>query len=101
MKRSKRLWTGLIILATLCVGCVLAGCDSLYDVAPKEYGAWDGNYIYLGNVRCKTTGEEEERLIERVEKEGVSYEVTHTLDHLFVEEELYLCTQICLVVWME
>lgn len=44
----------------LAVGCLsaLSGCRP--DYIPDGFGEWDGNYIYKGNVRSKTTGEDGE-----------------------------------------
>ena len=46
----------------------LVGCDSYEDFIPLEedYGLWDGYYIYYGNVKCKTTGEDEQTLVNEI-----------------------------------
>ena len=93
MKAGKRVLTIVSSIAIACL-CCFTGCDSLYDVAPKEYGEWDGNYIYAGNVRCKTTGEDDEYLIESLMKDGEKYTVVETTDYQYVGDDIYLCLSV-------
>ena len=81
-----------LLLAICFLG--MTSCQSLYDIAPKSYGEWDGNYIYCGNVRCKTTGEEDDYLIETLEKDGVAYTVMETTDCLYEGDDIYMCLQL-------
>ena len=47
---------------------VLCSCTKYEDLVPNsdDYASWDGLYIYKGNYRSKTTGEDEERLIKNI-----------------------------------
>ena len=89
MKAKK---TKLGILAGLLAGCCfLTSCTSLYDVAPKAYAEWDGNYIYCANMRSKTTGEGEEYLIETLTKDGTDYTFNYARDYAYVGDDIYMC----------
>lgn len=90
---KKKRFLGLI-LATVCSLGAFSGCASLNEIAPKAYGEWDGNYIYRGNVRSKTTGEDDEYLVESVAWEGVEYAVKDTLDSMYLEDVAYLCLSV-------
>ena len=58
-KTAKKLFCIGLALATL----FLSACEdpTFEELIPESYGAWEGNYIYRGNVRSKTTGENPER----------------------------------------
>lgn len=88
MKKLFSLTTATVLL--LCSGTFF-GCKELSDIAPTSYGAWDGNYIYRGNVRSKTTGEDSEYLVTELTIDGVDYQVTGTTDFAYYEEDIYLC----------
>lgn len=82
----------LALLLTLICCFIFFSCgETLSDVVPKEYGEWDGNYIYSKNLRCKTTGEEDTVLVSKIIRDGVEYTVTETTDYLYIGEELYMC----------
>ena len=89
MKAKKK---KLGILAGLLAGCCfLTSCTSLYDVAPKAFAEWDGNYIYCANMRSKTTGEGEEYLIETLTKDGTDYTFNYARDYAYVGDDIYMC----------
>lgn len=92
--KAKKILAGMLAVATLAACVSFSGCQTLYEVAPKAYGEWDGNYIYRGNVRSKTTGVGDEYLIESVTHEGVEYAVTETTDFTYVGDNIYLCLQL-------
>jgi len=71
---------------------LLAGCDSYEDIVPSEdeLGLWEGNYIYQGNLRTKTTGENTETLVSEVTYESKTYEIDETLDYRYVNNEIFL-----------
>lgn len=76
MKRLKKLLTiGISFLLMLCTSVSLFGCKNIYDYKPKAYGEWEGNYIYRGNYRSKTTGEDCEQLVSEVVYEGITYQL--------------------------
>lgn len=60
------------------------------DLVPEAYGEWDGNYIYRGNVKSKTTGDDAQYLVQSVELGGVSYQVLYCNDYDVAENTLYL-----------
>lgn len=60
------------------------------DLVPETYGEWDGNYIYRGNVKSKTTGEDAQYLVQSVEINGASYQVLYCNDYDVEGNTLYL-----------
>ena len=88
---KKKTLSIILAVITLTSCCFMTGCGELVDVAPKSYAEWDNNYIYRGNVRTKTTGEDEEILIESLVKNSVEYTVTTTYDYQYLEDEIYMC----------
>ena len=90
--KKKLLKIGACVLAAACflgVG-VFAACQSMGDLVPEKYGEWEGNYIYLGNGRCKTTGEDFERLVKTVETDGKQYTVSKCLSAQNKGNETYM-----------
>lgn len=81
------------IFAVALVLIVLPGCDCTTTVEdltpdPSAYCEWDGNYIYRGNMRAKTTGEDVELLLSSVEINGEIYDigaVTSSSKYRFVD----------------
>ena len=71
----KKLFSIILAVATLFSCFALSGCKDVYDYKPESYGEWDGNYVYSGNYRSKTTGEDGERLVSEVVDEGITYQV--------------------------
>lgn len=86
----KRMKVFVVALAAVCALGTFTACDDFSDFVPNEYGAWDGNYVYLGNVKGKTTGEDPETLVSSVVIEEKTYTVEHCADYAFVGETLYL-----------
>ena len=60
------------------------------DVVPEEYGEWDNNYVYRGNGRSKTTGEDYEQLVNSVEIEGENYTVLACADFEIKGDDVYM-----------
>ncbi len=90
MKRLKKIFSvafATLLCVTICVGCQHQSMD---DVAPETYGAWDGYYVYRGNGKCKTTCEDYEQLVTTVEIEEISYSVTECVDCKIVDETMYM-----------
>jgi len=79
-----------VVLATLCFCGVLFSCQKWEDVLPKSYGEWDGNYLYHGNGKCKTTGEDFERLVESVEIGEKTYAVIGCVDSEWKGDDIYM-----------
>ena len=69
---------------------VLSSCQSFGDLVPTEYGAWENHYIYRGNVRSKTTGEDAETLVGSVTHGEIVYETKDCLDYAFSGDDIYL-----------
>ncbi len=87
----------LILVLFLCSAVIFSsGCT--LDVeellpSPEEYGEWDGNYIYRGNVRAKTTGEDEELCVPEIKYEEEIYELTYSpdqIDFLYIDDNTIL-----------
>ena len=81
----------ITIICTVLLIFTLFSCVSYEEIKPNEsdYATWDGNYIYYGNKRCKTTGEKEETLIEYVDYEEVRYYVEDTIDFCYIDNVIY------------
>lgn len=79
------------LASALAVGClsIFSGCKP--DYIPDGFGEWEGNYVYKGNVRSKTTGEDGERLVTEVVLDGVVYDATRCTDYEFFGDDIYLC----------
>lgn len=76
-------------------GVLLAGCyPDLEELVPDAYGGWDDNYVYYGNFRSKTTGEDTEILIKRVDLNGTTYDVTDWTDFECVGDDMYICLSV-------
>ena len=65
----------LCLTIFICLG--IASCTKYEDILPNEsdYASWDGNFIYKGNYKSRTNGENEKVLIEYVEYDGHKYYV--------------------------
>ncbi len=84
--------------ALLLVGCIVfAGCQSFDDLIPEEYGEWDNHYIYRGNVRSKTTGEDWEYLVTEVETDAHIYTVQSCADYAISGDDIYMCLTLACV----
>ena len=60
-KKMMAVTAGLLACCTLGAGCQIH--RSFSSLVPEQYGAWDNYYVYHGNVRSKTTGEDGEYLV--------------------------------------
>ena len=90
MKKIKRLLSiGISIFFSLGVAC-MAACQTMGDVVPEEYAEWDNNYVYRGNGRSKTTGEDYEQLVNSVEIEGENYTVLACADFEIKGDDVYM-----------
>ena len=89
MKKLGTILTGLLAFCMLGCGCTIH--QSFGNLVPEEYGAWENHYIYHGNVRSKTTGEDAELLVSNVEWAGENCAVVTCVDSAIVGDELYLC----------
>ena len=90
MMKKRKIATILTAVALTCC-CFMTSCTSLYDLAPASYAEWDGNYIYYANSRSKTTGQDDEYLIETLQYEDAEYSVYDVLDFAYKGDEVYLC----------
>ena len=90
MKKIKRLLTiALTALFAFGAFCVSA-CQTMEDIIPETYGEWEQNYLYRGNGRTKTTGEDYEKLVETVEIDGVSLNAIYCLDSKIHGDDMYM-----------
>lgn len=85
----------IAVAAGVMAFCILGtGCQihqSFSNLVPEEYGAWDNYYIYHGNVRSKTTGDDAELLVSSIEWEGENCTVASCADSAIVGDDVYLC----------
>ena len=88
-KKMMAITAGLLACCTLGAGCQIHRTFS--SLVPEEYGAWDNYYIYHGNVRSKTTGENGENLVTSVELDGKNYTVNSCDDSAIVGDDIYMC----------
>lgn len=82
-----------IIILIIFLFFSLSGCIKSYeDLIPdqKEFGSWDGNYVYHGNKRTKTTGEDLEVLVKEIEYGGITYEFVMLRHFTFHNDEIYM-----------
>lgn len=92
MKRMKK--TSLAWIATISAALLaFAGCDFSHYV-PEEFGTWENNYIYRGNVRSKTTGEDWQYLVNEVSAESGNYSVLSCEDYAILGDDIYLCLRL-------
>jgi len=86
MKKSfTAIMAGILTCCMLGVGC------NFSSIVPEEFGEWESNYIYRGNVRSKTTGENGETLVTQVTKGDKTYAVLSCADYAFVGDDIYMC----------
>ncbi len=85
----KLLSAGLAVMFFFNFTCLLS-CQKMEDLAPKQYGKWDNNYIYRGNGRAKTTGEDYEQLVKTVTIGQDIYSVLECVDFEIEEEDIYM-----------
>jgi len=89
--RGKKLLQGISIIMAL---FLFTGCN-YEDTIPDNYelGLWEGNYIYQGNLRTKTTGENTETLVSEISYESKTYEIGDTVDYRFVNNDILLIVE--------
>lgn len=83
-----------MLASVLTFGVLGTGCqihNSFDSLVPDTYGAWENHYIYRGNVRSKTTGEESTYLVTEVSADKETYTVESCLDSDILGDDLYLC----------
>lgn len=89
MMKMMRKWA--CILGFILLFVFIGGCSRSYeDVVPKSYGAKDGNYIYYRNMRCTTSGEEEETLVDSVTIDGIEYQTEECMNTAEYQDKLYM-----------
>lgn len=95
MKKIQRMLAiGISLFLTLSVACVSA-CQGIDDIIPESYGEWDNNYIYRGNGKSKTTGEDYEQLVNSVEIDGKSHAVRACVDGKIEGDDMYMILACC------
>ena len=98
MSKKKKLNQICALVMSVSSCLLFTGCPANYpdlnEIAPEAYGEWDGNYIYCGNVRAKTTGAGDEYLVQNVVKDGMMYRVAETTDYEYVGEQVWLCLEL-------
>ena len=88
--KVKKFLAGLLALVSM----ALTGCK-FSDLAPEEFGEWENYYIYRGNVRSKTTGEDWNYLVEQVQSENKTYNVQFSInDYAIADDDMYLCLKL-------
>ena len=88
-KKMTSVAAAILALCAMSTGCQIH--RSFSSLVPEEYGAWDNYYIYHGNVRSKTTGENGEYLVTSVELDGETYTVNSCDDSVIVGDDIYMC----------
>ena len=90
MKKQSKV--AVLLASMLCV-LSFAACN-FEDYIPDSYGEWDGYYVYCGNYRSKTTGEDGERLIQALTIDSKEYAVEECTDSVIVGDEMYVCLRV-------
>lgn len=72
------------LMGLICVSC------NLEDFAPEKYGEWDGLYIYRGNAKAKTTGEDFQPLVETLVINEEQHRVIACNDYFTVDSDIYM-----------
>ncbi len=86
MLKKSKLFSFTAVL--ICIGFVLTfltGCHK----DPMDT-VWDGNYIYSGIYRCKTNGEDEEVIVDKLSLDGETYEYCGGREYCYIGETFYL-----------
>lgn len=71
----------------------LTSCYGSYEeIAPSidELSGWDDNYIYYGNIKSKTTGEDQRYLIEQISYNNQIYSIESLEDFTYVNNDIYM-----------
>lgn len=82
----------MFVMVFLFITLTLSGCRKYEDLVPeeKDLANWDGNYIYYGNKRSKTTGEDTEILIREVEYLNIQYNLFEVSDFIYLNDDIYM-----------
>lgn len=91
-KTAKRVTA--VLTAAMCIvggGIAMTACGGFEDVTPPSYGSWENNYVYRGNIRSRTTGDDWSYLVTKVEIGEKDYEVVGCSDYEIVDDDLYMC----------
>ena len=82
----------LIIFAIIIIIFGISSCTEYEDLMPNydDYAAWDGNYIYKGNYRSTTTGDNEQVLIDKIEYNNENY-VIKSYTYIIYDKNIYFC----------
>ena len=90
----KKLWKGLSVTLSLCLSCLFifssTACETVEEYIPETYGEWDGTYLYKGNARMTTTGENYAPLVPEVTAFDKTYAVESCIDYVYCGETVYL-----------
>ncbi|MBQ4268203.1 MAG: hypothetical protein IJB97_00975 [Clostridia bacterium] len=81
---------GLSLVFAVAIPLSFSACEKVEDYMPETYGEWEGNYIYKGNGRSKTTGEDYEKLVESVTVDGATMYAAGCVDYEIVGDEIYM-----------
>lgn len=81
---------GLSLVFAAAIPLSWTACESVEDYLPETYGEWEGNYIYRGNGRSKTTGEEYEKLVESINIDGETLYAADCIDYEIVGDDIYM-----------
>ena len=94
MKKRKYFLLCLLLVCVVFSAC-RCGVTPIEEMLPalSEYAEWDGNYMYRGNVRVKTTGEDAELLVPEISYHGTTYTLGETStdkDYRFIDDNTIL-----------
>ena len=89
MKKMTTITAGLLAFCVIGAGCQIH--QTFDNLVPEEYGAWENYYIYHGNVKSKTTGEDSAYLVTEVTAGEDSYKVECCTDSEVLQDDIYMC----------
>ena len=93
--KGRRFLAGLLALLTaLGAASAFVACEDVEDYVPASYGVWDGNYLYGGNAKIKTTGEDFTLLVSSVQTEYGELAVCGCIDYEIVGEKIYMALRL-------
>ncbi|MBQ8296140.1 MAG: hypothetical protein IJX87_06915 [Clostridia bacterium] len=87
---KKHLAIGLSLVFVAAIPLSFSACEKVEDYMPEAYGEWEGNYVYKGNGRSKTTGEEYEKLVESVTVADTTMYAVDCIDYEIIGDEIYM-----------
>ena len=83
----------IISIFLVLVVFVLTGCMRGYEdlvVEESELGSWEGNYIYQGNKRSRTTGDDSETLVKEIFYDGIYFSVFSVDYYKYIDNNIYM-----------